>query len=58
MSDLARLGHEFTVWLSNIVGYTCPSCGRVIEYESRGMVGGQAAHRVECACTVIETRGK
>ena len=55
MSDLTSLGHEFTTWISERVGDTCPSCQSELEYRTTGIEDGQSTHRVECDCTFIQT---
>lgn len=49
------LGAEFSSWINQHLGNTCPLCGGEISYTPVGMAEGQSQHRVECDCTVIES---
>ena len=49
---------DFLNWANDWVGKQCLRCESEVRYVSKGMEAGQSQHRIECACTVIESGAK
>lgn len=57
-SEGCLLDVDLLDWANQWVGKHCLRCETEIRYHSMGVNGGQGEHRIECACTLIESTVK